>query len=114
MDEMQRWEILRLHIEDGITLTDLARSAGISTRTLSRWAARYRAQTESTVCAPPHDPMPGPIAYPRNWSPTSSTSGSPGHGHRWPPCTAWRVLPSTATIGETTQLRHGAWHHPSA
>ena len=43
MDEMQRWEILRLHIEDGITLTDLARSTGISTRTLSRWAARYRA-----------------------------------------------------------------------
>ncbi|NKR90453.1 hypothetical protein GS894_24100 [Rhodococcus hoagii] len=33
MDEMQRWEILRLHIEDGITLTDLARSTGISTRT---------------------------------------------------------------------------------
>ena len=43
MDEMQRWEILRLHIEDGITLTDLARSTGISTRTLSRWSARYRA-----------------------------------------------------------------------
>ena len=45
MDEMQRWEILRLHIEDGITLTDLARSTGISTRTLSRWAARYRADS---------------------------------------------------------------------
>ncbi|MGP9761302.1 helix-turn-helix domain-containing protein, partial [Corynebacterium sp. AOP12-C2-36] len=42
-DEMQRWEILRLHIEDGITLTDLARTTGVSTRTLSRWAARYRA-----------------------------------------------------------------------
>ncbi|MGB3709530.1 helix-turn-helix domain-containing protein, partial [Gordonia sp. (in: high G+C Gram-positive bacteria)] len=42
MDEMQRWEILRLHIEDGITLTDLARSTGISTRTLSRWVSRYR------------------------------------------------------------------------
>lgn len=43
MDEMQRWKILRLHIEDGITLTDLARTTGVSTRTLSRWAARYRA-----------------------------------------------------------------------
>ena len=56
MDEMQRWEILRLHIEDGITLTDLARSTGISTRTLSRWAARYRAdgihglRTTTRVC----------------------------------------------------------------
>jgi transposase-like protein len=48
MDEMQRWEILRLHIEDGITLTDLARSTGISTRTLSRWSARYRADCGET------------------------------------------------------------------
>ncbi|MCQ9342755.1 hypothetical protein [Corynebacterium kozikiae] len=30
----------------------------------------YLRSTESTVCAPPHDPMPGHIAYPRNWSPT--------------------------------------------
>ena len=43
MDEMQRWEILRLHIEDDITLTDLAQATDISTRTLSRWVARYRA-----------------------------------------------------------------------
>lgn len=113
MDEMQRWEILRLHIEDGITLTDLARSTGISTRTLSRWAARYRAdgihglRTTTRSDAGAHRISAELVAYieqPRAHQATA-IDGRPA-----PP----GELPSTATIGETTQLRHGAWHHPSA
>ena len=43
MDEMQRWEILRLHIEDGITLTDLAEGV--------RWFV-YGATTERPRWSP--------------------------------------------------------------
>lgn len=42
MDGLQRWRILRLHVEDGIPLTALATDTGIGLRTLSRWHARYR------------------------------------------------------------------------
>ncbi|MFD5330009.1 helix-turn-helix domain-containing protein, partial [Streptomyces sp. NPDC127092] len=43
MDGPQKWNILRLHIEDGIPLASLARETGIGTRTLSRWHSAYRA-----------------------------------------------------------------------
>ena len=43
MDGPARWRILRLHVEDGIPLSALARETGISLRTLERWHARYRA-----------------------------------------------------------------------
>lgn len=33
----QRWWILRLHVEDEISLAGLARETGISLRTLQRW-----------------------------------------------------------------------------
>lgn len=42
MDAAGRWEILRLHVEDGIPLTALAQDAGIGLRTLQRWHARYK------------------------------------------------------------------------
>ncbi|MCG7433470.1 helix-turn-helix domain-containing protein, partial [Kocuria indica] len=42
MDGAARWRILRLHVEDGIALTALARETGIGLRTLERWHARYR------------------------------------------------------------------------
>jgi len=42
VDGLQRWRILRLHVEDGIPLTALATDTGIGLRTLSRWHARYR------------------------------------------------------------------------
>ncbi|MGP9684123.1 Mu transposase C-terminal domain-containing protein [Brachybacterium sp. AOP3-A1-3] len=42
MDGPQKWEILRLHVEDRIPLASLARNTGIGTRTLSRWHAAYR------------------------------------------------------------------------
>jgi putative transposase len=35
MDGAARWRILRLHVEDGIALTALARETGIGLRTLS-------------------------------------------------------------------------------
>ncbi|MFJ4296329.1 Mu transposase C-terminal domain-containing protein [Curtobacterium sp. NPDC089689] len=41
MDAGERWRILRLHVEDAIPLAALARSTGISERTLQRWLARY-------------------------------------------------------------------------
>lgn len=42
MDASERWRILRLHVDDAIPLAALARSTGISERTLQRWLARYR------------------------------------------------------------------------
>lgn len=36
MDGAARWRILRLHVEDGIALTALARETGIGLRTLER------------------------------------------------------------------------------
>lgn len=41
MDALARWRILRLHIEDAIPLTTLAKEAGIGLRTLQRWKKRY-------------------------------------------------------------------------
>jgi putative transposase len=42
MEAAGRWEILRLHVEDGIPLTTLAQDTGIGLRTLQRWHARYK------------------------------------------------------------------------
>ena len=42
MDASERWRILRLHVEDAIPLATLARSTGVTERTLQRWLARYR------------------------------------------------------------------------
>lgn len=42
MDASERWRILRLHVDDAIPLAALARSTGITERTLQRWLARYR------------------------------------------------------------------------
>jgi putative transposase len=42
MDASERWRILRLHVDDAIPLAALARSTGISERTLQRWLTRYR------------------------------------------------------------------------
>ncbi|MBF4595735.1 helix-turn-helix domain-containing protein [Curtobacterium flaccumfaciens] len=42
MDAKARWRILRLHVEDQIPLTALARESGVPLRTLAGWLARYR------------------------------------------------------------------------
>nr|WP_244951267.1 helix-turn-helix domain-containing protein [Ruania zhangjianzhongii] len=42
MDGLERWRILRLHVEDGIALTALARETGTAVRTLQRWNRRYQ------------------------------------------------------------------------
>ncbi|WP_396137153.1 helix-turn-helix domain-containing protein [Curtobacterium sp. BRD11] len=42
MDASERWQILRLHVDDAIPLAALARSTGVSERTLQRWLTRYR------------------------------------------------------------------------
>lgn len=42
MDAGQRWQVLRLHVEDRIPLATLVRDCGIAERTLQRWHARYR------------------------------------------------------------------------
>ena len=52
MDVGRRWEILRLHVEDGIPLTTLARDTGIGLRTLERWHARYRAHGYDGLATP--------------------------------------------------------------
>lgn len=42
MDAQQRWQILRLHVEDHIPLTVLATQTGVGLRTLQRWHSRLR------------------------------------------------------------------------
>ena len=39
---MERFAVLRPHIEDDVPLARAARSAGIPVRTAERWLARYR------------------------------------------------------------------------
>ena len=39
---MERFAILRPHIEEDVPLAQAARSAGIAVRTAERWLARYR------------------------------------------------------------------------
>lgn len=41
---MIRWALLRLHVEDGVPLAEVARQAGVPLRTAQRWLARYRAE----------------------------------------------------------------------
>ena len=53
MDGLERWRVLRLHVEDEIPLAALARSTGISTRTLQRWHHLYRADGIAAL-----DPQP--------------------------------------------------------
>jgi putative transposase len=57
MDAGERWRILRLHIEDHIPLTALARNTTVGLRTLERWNARY--QTGGITAL---DPKPRPEA----------------------------------------------------
>lgn len=49
MDGAERWRVLRLHVEDQVPLTALARDTGISTRTLQRWHHLYRTQGISAL-----------------------------------------------------------------
>ncbi|GAA3210561.1 Mu transposase C-terminal domain-containing protein [Microbacterium terregens] len=42
MDGDQRWQVLRLHVEDQVPLAALARETGIAARTLQRWHRLYR------------------------------------------------------------------------
>lgn len=44
MDALARWQLLRLHVEDGIPLAALARDTGTSLRTLQRWKQAYTAR----------------------------------------------------------------------
>lgn len=41
MDALARWRILRLHVEDAIPLTTLARETDVGVRTLQRWKRLY-------------------------------------------------------------------------
>ncbi|PPH72079.1 transposase [Rathayibacter sp. AY1D4] len=41
MDGLERWRILRLHVEDQVPIAALARETGISARTLQRWKVLY-------------------------------------------------------------------------
>jgi putative transposase len=42
MDGAERWQILRLHVEDEIPLADLARETKVSLRTLQRWHRSFQ------------------------------------------------------------------------
>lgn len=38
-----RWQILRRHVDDGLSLTQLSRDSGVGLRTLQRWHAQFTA-----------------------------------------------------------------------
>ncbi len=42
LQAMQRWAVLRPHIEDGVPLSRVAADAGVALRSTERWLARYR------------------------------------------------------------------------
>lgn len=42
MDGAERWQILRLHVEDEIPLAELARETKVSLRTLQRWHRSFQ------------------------------------------------------------------------
>lgn len=42
MNGLERWRILRFHVEDQVPLAVLARESGIGTRTLQRWHQLYK------------------------------------------------------------------------
>ena len=44
-EAMERFAVLRPHLEGGTPLSDAAAAAGIPVRTAERWLARYRAET---------------------------------------------------------------------
>jgi putative transposase len=50
VDASERWQILRLHVEDAIPLATLARETGIGLRTLERWHHRYK--SDGTLSPP--------------------------------------------------------------
>jgi putative transposase len=52
---LDRFAVLRPHLEDGVPLTRTARDAGVALRTAQRWLARYRA-----------DGLAGPARQPRS------------------------------------------------
>ncbi len=52
MDGDERWQILRLHVEDQVPIAALARETGISTRTIERWHRLYR--TGGITALDPH------------------------------------------------------------
>ncbi|MEC5180893.1 DDE-type integrase/transposase/recombinase [Arthrobacter sp. CG_A4] len=49
MDGVERWRVLRLHVEDQVPLATIARETGISPRTLQRWHQLYRTGGISTL-----------------------------------------------------------------
>jgi putative transposase len=42
-DALARFQVLRPHLEDGVSLQDIARQQGIHLRTARRWVSQYRA-----------------------------------------------------------------------
>ncbi len=40
--ELDRWDVLRPHLEDGVTLAAIADDSGVPVRTLQRWHAAYK------------------------------------------------------------------------
>lgn len=52
LDAQQRWQILRLHVQDGVSLTELSRQTGVGLRTLQRWHARFQADGTSGLERP--------------------------------------------------------------
>ncbi len=40
---MRKWEVLRAHVQDGVSLARPAREAGVAPRTAQRWLSQFRA-----------------------------------------------------------------------
>ncbi|WP_326961849.1 MULTISPECIES: helix-turn-helix domain-containing protein [unclassified Arthrobacter] len=85
MDGYERWQVLRLNVEDRIPLATLAGEVGVSPRTLQRWHQPYRVTTSvPTGAASPMEggaeDEPGPARHVDRhgrWSEHLTASHSP-------------------------------------
>ncbi len=41
---LERFRLLRPHLQEGVPLSEIAREQGVTQRTLERWVARYRSE----------------------------------------------------------------------
>jgi hypothetical protein len=83
--------MVRRVVEDGLTLTEAAEAAGVSVRTASKWARRYRAEGEgglvdrSSAPATVHNATP-----PERIEAIAALRRLRSPGRRSPRCSRWR------------------------
>ncbi len=112
MDGLDRWRILRLHVEDDIPLTALARETGTALRTLERWHHLYKSggiaalepqrRTDAGTRRTPTEL----VAFVERLALTRPVRASPRcTGSRSPKLNAWTIQPRVTRQCATSSAR---------